>query len=107
MDLIAIMASMFLNLASGCDAMPVESQRLGGQEYRIQSWSCVDKHHELHVWRTWQRECHGQNGTTYWGRPAMLEDPLNSFTIYLNRFGEVQGGYGATIEQAYLPLCGS
>ena len=107
MDLISLMAVLFLNLASGCDAMKAEVQRLSGQDYLVQSWSCLDKHQVLHVWRTWQRSCTAQNGAQYWGRPAMLEDPLNKFTFYVNRFGEVQGGYGATIEQAYLPLCGS
>ncbi len=107
MDLISLLAAMFLNLSMSCDAMKVESQRIGNQVYQIQAWSCIDKHHGLHVWRTWQRECTAQNGVTYWGRPALLEDPLNHFSFYVNRFGELQGGHGATIDQAYLPVCGS
>jgi hypothetical protein len=107
MDLITIMAALFLNLSMGCDAMPAEAQRVNGQDYLVQSWACRDKHHELHVWRTWQRECVAQNGATFWGRPYFLEDPLNHMAFYINRFGELQGGFGASIENAYVSLCGS
>lgn len=107
MDLISIMAALFLNLSSGCDAMKADVMKIHGQDYLVQSWSCRDKHEQLHVWRTWQRECIAQNKATFWGRPYFLEDPLTNMSFYVNRFGELQGGQGATIEQAYVPLCGS
>jgi hypothetical protein len=107
MDLIQHLVALFINLSIGCNALPAEAVTLNGQAFQIQSWSCVDKHHELHVWRTWQRECTAQNGATFWGRPYALEDPLNYFTWYVTQFGELGGGQGATIEQAYVPLCGS
>jgi hypothetical protein len=31
----------------------------------------------------------------------------SQFAFYLNRFGELQGGAGAMVEEAYVPVCGS
>lgn len=107
MDLIALMAASFLNLAVGCDALKADVLRISGQDFLVQAWSCPDKHGAPHHWRTWQRECRASNGATFWGRPYFLEDQNSGIAYYNNRFGELQGGLGAAIEQAYLPLCGS
>lgn len=107
MDLIAIMAALFLNLSTGCDALKADVMRAGGQDYLIQSWTCSDKKGSVHLWRTWQRQCVANNGQQFWGRPYFLEDITNHFAIYHNRFGEIQGGFGAAIENAYVGLCGS
>lgn len=107
MDLIAIIAALFLNGASGCDAMKASVQRINGHDFMIQSWACQDKKEIIHIWRTWQRECIAQNGAHFWGRPYFLEDQTNQMAFYANRFGELQGGYGAMIDDAYVPLCGS
>ena len=107
MDLIAIIAAVFLNLSTGCDAMKAEVQRINGQDFLIQSWACRDKHDELHLWRTWQRECVSQNQSKFWGRPYFMDDPLSRMGFYMNRFGEIQGGFGAAIENAYVGPCGS
>lgn len=107
MDLIAILSALFLNLSTGCDALKADVMRAGGQDYLIQSWTCSDKKGSVHLWRTWQRECVANNGQRYFGRPYFLEDTTNHFAIYHNRFGEIQGGFGASIEQAYVGLCGS
>jgi len=107
MDLIAILAAMLLNASTGCDALKAEVTRIGSQDYLIQSWSCPDRSGQPHIWRTWQRECVANNQTHFWGRAAFLEDQQSKLGIYVNRFGEIQGGIGASIEQAYIPLCGS
>jgi hypothetical protein len=107
MDLIAIMAALFLNLSTGCDALKADVMRAGGQDYLIQSWTCADKKGSVHLWRTWQRECVANNGQRYFGRAYFLEDTTTHLGIYHNRFGEIQGGFGASIEQAYVGLCGS
>mgnify|MGYP003453681492 CR=1 FL=1 len=107
MDLIAIFAAMFLNLSTGCDALKAEVMRVGGQDYLIQSWRCEDKAGQIHLWRTWQRECVASNGQRFYGRPYFLEDTTSHLGIYHNRFGEIQGGFGAAIENAYVGLCGS
>ncbi len=107
MDLIAIMASLFLNLSTGCDAMKAEVISVHGQDFLIQSWSCQDKHGSAHLWRTWQRECVAGNKEKYWGRPYFMEDTVSGMSFYNNQFAELQGGYGAMIENAYLPSCGS
>lgn len=107
MDLITIMAALFLNLSTGCDALKADVMRVGGQDFLVQSWSCTDKHKVIHVWRTWQRECVAENKERYWNRPYYLEDQESHFAVYSNRFGELQGGFGAQIWDAYLPLCGS
>jgi hypothetical protein len=107
MDLIAIMAALFLNLSTGCDALKADVMRAGGQDYLIQSWTCADKKGQVHLWRTWQRECVANNGQQFWGRAYFLEDTTTHLGIYHNRFGEIQGGFGASIEQAYVGLCGS
>lgn len=107
MDLLTLMVASFLNLAVGCDAMKADVMRIANQDFLVQSWSCPDKHGAPHHWRTWQRECKAQNSATFWGRPAFLEDQNTGLSFYVNRFGELQGGVGAAIENAYLPLCGS
>lgn len=107
MDLLALIASSFLNLATGCDALKAQEMRVGGQDYLIQAWSCPDKHGTPHVWRTWQRSCVAGNGSSFWGRVAFLEDQQSGIGLYHNRFSEVQGGVGAAIENAYIPPCGS
>lgn len=106
MDLIAIIAAALLNVSSGCDALKADVMRVGGQDFLIQAWACTDKHGAVHLWRTWQREC-VMNNQKFWGRAYFLEERDSHLGIYVNRFGEIQGGYGAAIEQAYLPLCGS
>ena len=107
MDLIAILASLFLNLSTGCDALKASVMTMSGQDYLVQSWRCEDKTGKVHLWRTWQRECIAQNGYRFYGRPYFLEDTTSHLGIYANRFGEIQGGIGASIEQAYVGLCGS
>ena len=107
MDLITIMAALFLNLSTGCDALKADVMRIGGQDFLVQSWSCTDKHNVTHLWRTWQRECVAENKQKFWGRAYFLEDDATKFAAYVNRFGELQGGFGAQIWDAYLPLCGS
>ncbi len=87
--------------------MPADMMRVGGQDYLVSSWLCTDKHGVSHVWRTWQRECVAQNKSTFYGRPFVLEDQTSRLVIYTNQFGEIQGGIGADIQQAYLPLCGT
>jgi len=107
MDLIAIMAALFLNLSTGCDALKADVMRVGGQDYLVQAWTCADKKGQVHLWRTWQRECVANNGQQFWGKAYFLEDTTTHLGIYHNRFGEIQGGFGASIEQAYVGLCGS
>lgn len=107
MDLLALIAASFLNLATGCDALKAQEMRIGGQDFLIQAWSCPDKHGVEHRWRTWQRACVTGSGASFWGRVAFLEDQHSGIALYHNRFGELQGGIGAGIENAYLVPCGS
>lgn len=107
MDVITIIAALLLNASTGCDALKAEVLRIGAQDYLIQSWSCPDKSGVVHIWRTWQRECVANNQAHFWGRAAFLEDQRTQLGLYVNRFGELQGGFGASIEQAYVPVCGS
>lgn len=101
------MAALFLNLSTGCDALKAEVMRVGGQDYLVQAWTCGDKSGNSHLWRTWQRECVANNGTRYFGRPYFLEDTTSHLGIYVNRFSEIQGGYGADLSEAYVPSCGA
>lgn len=107
MDLIALMVASFLNLSTGCDALKADVMKVGSQNFLVESWSCPDKHDKPHHWRTWQRECIANNGVSFWGRPYFLEDQNTGMAYYTNRFGELQGGMGAAIENAYVGLCGS
>lgn len=107
MDLIDIIAGLFLNLSIGCNALPAEVQRVHGQDFLVKAWACQDKREQVHVWRTWQRECVANNGNTFWGRAYFIEDQSSQMAFYTNRFGELQGGFGAAIENAYLGPCGS
>lgn len=107
MDLLGLISGAFLNLAIGCSAMPAEVQRIGHQDFMIQAWACEDRHGTLSVWRTWSRQCLAQNGYKFWSHPVFIEETGTRLGIYINQFGEIQGGYGAAIENAYLPRCGS
>ena len=102
MDLIGVMLSLFLNFSDGCSASPAEARKVNGEQYQVLAYDCGTHH-----WQVWQHECVMPNGTRYYGRPYFLTDADTSFSFYLNRFGELQGGYGALIQEAYLPLCGS
>jgi len=106
-DLLTIMAALFLNMSTGCDALKADVMRVGGQDYLVQSWRCEDKAGKVHLWRTWQRECVANNGQSFYGRPYFLEDTVSRAAFYMNQFGELQGGLGAIIENAYVGPCGS
>ena len=96
----------FVNVLVACSALPLEEQRIGGQDYRVQSWVCrVDKGPV--VVKAWTRPCEtGQ--VRYWGRVFYIKfEGLGEEAWYVNRFGEVQGGPGAQLGDAYQPPCGS
>jgi hypothetical protein len=96
------MVASFLNLSEPCHAHKVVEQRISGENYRILQYSCGP-----HIWRVWQHECIGENGAHWFGRPYYMRDEVTGMAYYVNRFGELQGGMGADISEAYLPLCGS
>lgn len=98
MNPIEILITFFLLKDPACYAWPAEAARLGQQEYQILSWSCNE-----HSWKAWQQKC----PQGYYGRLFYLQEQKTQLAIYLNRFGEVQIGYGAQLEDMYVPLCGS
>lgn len=97
---------LFVNMLGACSAQPMTEQRIGGQTYQIQAWTCqVDKGPV--VVKAWRRPCLTQ-GYQYWGRTFYVKfEGLNEEAWYLNQFGEVQGGPGAWVGDAYQPSCGS
>jgi hypothetical protein len=105
-NLIELMVAMFLNTSLACTALPAELHNVGGQDFLVTRWLCTDAKGASHLWRQWQRECRFEHATV-WGRPYFLEDQASQVALYVNRFGEVQGGPGARIQEAYVPLCGS
>lgn len=107
MDILGLIVASLINVATGCDALPATVMRVGGQEFMVMAWTCPDRNGKAHVWRTWQRECVANNGAHFWSRPYFLEDTVDQLALYVNQFGEAQGGFGATIEQAHVPPCGS
>lgn len=106
MDLIGIILASFLNLSVNCSALPAELYTIGGDNYLVLSWRCQQANDQLVVWRSWQRECTAPGGN-FWNRPYFLQNQTTRFAFYVNRFGELQGGLGAAITDAYVPLCGS
>lgn len=105
MNLLEFMV-VFINVLGSCSALPMEEQRIGGQEYQIKSWVCQLERGPMVV-HAWQRSCK-TNGYTYWGRTFYVKfDGFGEEAWYLNQFGEVQGGPGAWVGDAYQPPCGS
>lgn len=105
MDAIAFLI-YFVNMLTNCSAEKMDTIRLGGQDYQRQAWTCkVDQGPiTVRAWRVWCET----NGHKYMGRPFFLEfRELGEWAYYGNRFGEIQGGPGAMLENAYVPPCGS
>lgn len=88
---------MFINGAAGCTALPAQERHLHAKDFLILSWDCG----AVHQFHSWQQRC----PTGYWNRPFFLEDDVTHYSYYTNRFGELQGGYGALLENSYAPLC--
>ena len=107
MDLLAILTSLLLNASLGCSAMKAEQVQQGSQTFLVQAWACENRNHELQLWRAWQRACVSSEHVAYPGRVVFIEETGSNLAIYYNAFGELQGGIGAGINAAYLPLCGS
>jgi hypothetical protein len=102
MDLIGVMLTMFLNFSDPCHALPSKEVRVGNQDYLVLEYACG-----VHQWQIWERQCLSQSGNKYWGRPYFMQELHSHWAFYVNRFGELQGGLGAVITEAYLPACGS
>ena len=96
----------FLNMLIACSALPVEERQIDGLNYRVQGWECRVDQGPVFV-RAWSRPCQGGQ-YTYWGRTFYVKfEGLGEEAWYINRFGEVQGGPGAQLGDAYQPPCGS
>jgi hypothetical protein len=57
--------------------------------------------------QVWSRQCVSQSGNIFYGWPYYLVELRSNYAWYGNRFGEIQGGFGAQKEEAYVPLCNS
>ena len=97
--------AFLVNALVACSAVPVTEQRLGGDTYQIQAWSCQTTQGPVQV-RAWRRPCQGER-EQYWGRMVFIEFQEWHTSLYLNRFGEIMVGAGAEVGEAYLPSCGS
>jgi len=97
--------AFLVNAMIACHALPVTEQRLSGNTYQIQSWTCHTTQGPIQV-RAWRRPCAGPK-EQYWGRMVFLEFEEWHTSLYLNQFGEVMVGAGAEVGEAYLPSCGS
>lgn len=95
-----------INILVACSAMPMEEQRIGGTTYQVQTWVCRVDQGPVTV-KAWRRPCETGH-TTYWGRLFYIKfQELGEMAYYVNRFGEIQGGPGAQLTDAYQPTCGS
>ncbi len=97
--------AMLVNLFLSCSAMEMSEQKIGGESYQVQRWECGTTNGMLHV-KTFRRPCNTGHAE-YWGRMVFMEFEEIQTSVYMNRFGEVQDGLGATIEEAYRTPCGS
>lgn len=100
MDAIQLLMVLFLNLNEPCSAMPADDTRLSQQEYRQLRFDCGAKQ-----FRIWSRRC--RDGQGYWGRPFFLEEVNSQHGIYLNRFGELHTGWHVSLDDTYVPSCGT
>lgn len=97
---------VFVNVLGSCSALPMTEQRIGKSDYQVQAWACQSAKGSVLV-QAWKRPCE-VNGYHYWGRTFYVKfEGLDEEAWYLNQFGEVQGGPGAYIGDAYQPSCGS
>ncbi len=94
-----------INVLVACTALPITEQKVGVESYQVQHWSCQTTQGPLAV-RSWRRPCNTGH-VHYWGRMIFLELEEWQTAAYLNRFGEVQIGQGARLEEAYQSPCGS
>ena len=103
MDALSLILSLFLSGSAACSADPAMEQRVGNANYLVLSYHCGTQQ-----WRAWHRWCTVESsGVQYIGRPFYLVDQQSQVALYLSRFGEVQIGIGAELEDSYVPLCNS
>lgn len=103
MDGLSLILALFLSGSVACSAEPAMEQRVGHTNYLVLSYHCGTQH-----WRAWHQWCTVESsGVRYIGRPFYLVDQQSHIAFYLSRFGEVQIGQGAALEDAYIPLCNS
>jgi len=94
-----------INLMVSCTVLPMSEQKVGVELYQVQHWSCQTTQGPMAV-RSWRRPC-DTGHTHYWGRMVFLEFEELQTAVYMNRYGEVQIGQGARLEEAYQTACGS
>lgn len=99
------MLAFLINIMVSCSAMPISEQRIGGREFQIQAWACQATQGPIVV-KAWRSEC-DTGRTKYWGRLFYIKFEELHLAYYVNRFGEVQGGEGADVTEAYQAPCGS
>jgi hypothetical protein len=109
MDAIGLIIGALLNASIACSALPADEYHVQGDDFLVLNWRCeVDRAtNRYEVWRSWQRKCVVNAEKSYWGRPYFLQNQTTFISIYVNRFGEMQVGVGASILDTYVPRCGS
>lgn len=101
MDALSFILSLFLSGSAACSAEPAMEQRVGLETYLVLSYQCGTQH-----WRAWHQWCTVESsGVRYIGRPFYLVEQQSQIALYVSRFGEVQIGQGAALDDAYVPLC--
>lgn len=96
-----------INILIACTALASTEQTYSGKTYLIQQWQCTTSSGALHV-RGWRGYCETDNKQhAYWGRMFFLEFEEEHNAFYANRFGEMGGGQGANVTEAYVPPCGT
>ncbi len=100
MDALTLLMSLMLTLSEPCTALPDQMTKIGGRDYRVESYRCGET--KILVWSSW---C--PDGKGFWSRPFLMEDDRSGKGIYLNRFAELQTGWHVLLNDIYIPACGA
>lgn len=96
---------VFVNML--CHAQPAAEMKIGQQYYLVQEWHCQPAPSEQPIMvKAYSRRCEGGIGD-YYGHRFYVEfdHPYLKMAEYMNRFGGIDVGQGAQLEETYVPLC--
>jgi hypothetical protein len=97
-NLLAALMALLLNQSEPCNARPAEAQRISGMNYQVLVYQCGARQ-----WKLWQYECKPGR----YSPPFYMEETYSHQAFWVNRFGEVQYGVHATINEMDVPFCGT
>ena len=98
MNLLSLIMALLLNQSEPCNALPAEARQLSGSDYQVLVYQCGARQ-----FRLWQYQCTPGR----WSQPFYMEETYSRQAVWMNQFGELEGGSHATVNEIDVPFCGT